>query len=92
MEVPSGSWSYFYSVLAVKIAGLVQAIKQQITPCWKIQAGAKDAVKMQVAIRMRLNPDGSLGAVPQIQDQGRIDALVLEDPRLVVPGGPAEAT
>ena len=52
--------------------GLVQAIKQQITPCWKIQAGAKDAVKMQVAIRMRLNPDGSLGAVPQIQDQGRI--------------------
>ena len=51
---------------------LVQAIKQQITPCWKIQAGAKDAVKMQVAIRMRLNPDGSLGAVPQIQDQGRI--------------------
>ena len=52
--------------------GLVQAIKQQITPCWKIQAGAKNAVKMQVAIRMRLNPDGSLGAVPQIQDQGRI--------------------
>ena len=52
--------------------GLAQAIKQQITPCWKIQAGAKDAANMQVAIRMRLNPDGSLGAVPQIQDQGRI--------------------
>ena len=52
--------------------GLAQAIKQQITPCWKIQAGAKDAANMQVAIRMRLNPDGSLGAVPQIQDQGRM--------------------
>ena len=53
-------------------AGLAQAIKQQITPCWKIQAGAKDAANMQVAIRMRLNPDGSLGAVPMIQDQGRM--------------------
>ena len=53
-------------------AGLAQAIKQQITPCWKIQAGAKDAANMQVAIRMRLNPDGSLGAVPKIQDQGRM--------------------
>ncbi|MGB0632580.1 MAG: energy transducer TonB [Alphaproteobacteria bacterium] len=52
--------------------GLAQAIKQQITPCWKIQAGAKDAANMQVAIRMRLNPDGSLGAVPQIQDRGRM--------------------
>jgi hypothetical protein len=34
--------------------------------------GAKDAANMRVAIRMRLNPDGSLGAAPQIQDRRRM--------------------
>jgi hypothetical protein len=41
-------------------AGLSQAINQQITPCWKIQAGARDAANMSVAVNIRLNPDGSL--------------------------------
>ena len=29
---------------------------------------------MRVAIRMRLNPDGSLGALPQIQDSRRMNS------------------
>ena len=53
-------------------AGLAQAINQQITPCWKIQAGAKDAANMSVAVNIRLNPDGSLGGVPKIEDTARL--------------------
>ena len=53
-------------------AGLAQAINQQITPCWKIQAGAKDAANMSVAVNIRLNPDGSLGGVPRIEDTARL--------------------
>ena len=53
-------------------AGLAEAIDQQITPCWKIQAGAKDAANMSVAVNIRLNPDGSLGGVPKIEDTARL--------------------
>jgi hypothetical protein len=53
-------------------AGLSQAINQQITPCWKIQAGAKDAANMSVAVNIRLNPDGSLSGVPKIEDTARL--------------------
>ena len=53
-------------------ASLVQAVNRQVTPCWSIPAGAKDAANMSVAIRIRLNPDGSLGAQPKIEDTGRL--------------------
>lgn len=53
-------------------AGLVQAVNRQITPCWSIPAGAKDAANMSVAIRIRLNPDGSLGGQPKVEDTGRL--------------------
>lgn len=53
-------------------ASLSQAVMQQVTPCWSIPAGAKDAADMSVAIRIRLNPDGALGAQPRIEDTGRI--------------------
>lgn len=53
-------------------ASLVQAINQQLTPCWKIQAGAKDAANMSVAVNIRLNPDGSLGGAPKIEDTARL--------------------
>ena len=53
-------------------AQLSEAIKRQVSPCWKIQAGAKNAANMEVAIWMRFNQDGSLSAVPQIQDRGRL--------------------
>ena len=52
--------------------GLVQAINSQVTPCWKIQAGAKDAANIRVAVNIRLNPDGSLGRQPRVQDAARM--------------------
>jgi hypothetical protein len=53
-------------------ASLVQAVNRQVTPCWSIPAGAKDAANMSVAILIRLNPDGSLGGVPKVEDTGRL--------------------
>lgn len=53
-------------------ASLAQAINSQVTPCWTIQAGAKDAANMKVAVNIRLNPDGSLGRPPKVQDSARL--------------------
>lgn len=55
-------------------ASLSQAVMRQVSPCWNIPAGAKDAATMSVAIRIRLNPDGALGAQPRVEDTGRIAA------------------
>ena len=53
-------------------ASLAQAVNRQITPCWAIPAGAKDAANMSVAIRIRLNPDGARGGKPKVEDYGRL--------------------
>ena len=53
--------------------GLAQLVKQQITPCWNIPVGAKDAHRMRIGIRIFLNPDGSLRGVPRIEDTARIN-------------------
>lgn len=56
----------------IMAASLAQAVNSQVTPCWSIPAGAKDAANMSVAIRIRLNPDGSLGGAPRVEDTGRL--------------------
>lgn len=53
-------------------ASLAQAVNRQVTPCWSIPAGAKDAANMSVAIRIRLNPDGGLGGPPRVEDTARV--------------------
>ena len=53
-------------------ATLAAMVSQQITPCWNVPAGARDARDMRVGIRITLNPDGSLRGIPIIQDQGRM--------------------
>ena len=53
-------------------ASLVRAVNQQITPCWSIPAGAKEARNMSVAIRIRLNRDGTLAIAPKVEDTGRL--------------------
>jgi outer membrane biosynthesis protein TonB len=53
-------------------ATLATMVSQQITPCWNVPAGARDARDMRVGIRITLNPDGSLRGIPIIQDQGRM--------------------
>ena len=52
-------------------ASLAQSVNRQVTPCWSIPAGAKDAANMSVAIRIRLNADGTLGAAPEVEDTRR---------------------
>jgi outer membrane biosynthesis protein TonB len=55
--------------LAVSLA---QRVMSQITPCWSIPAGAKDAASARVAIRIALNPDGSLAGVPIVENSQRM--------------------
>ena len=51
---------------------LIRAVRQQLSPCWNIPAGAKDAEAMQVGIRIRLSPDGTLRGAPAILDPNRL--------------------
>ncbi len=51
---------------------IASAVRNQITPCWAVPAGAKDARDMRIGIRISLNPDGTLRGVPSVEDQARI--------------------
>jgi len=51
---------------------LIAAVRQQLSPCWNIPAGAKDAREMRVGIRIRLQPDGTLRGAPVILDPSRL--------------------
>ena len=53
-------------------AGLGQSVNRQVVPCWSIPAGAKNAGNMRVEIRIRMNPDGTLGASPKVEDTRRM--------------------
>ncbi|MPY71513.1 MAG: hypothetical protein GEU92_15675 [Alphaproteobacteria bacterium] len=55
-------------------AQLASLVKQQVTPCWNIPGGAKDAQKMQIAVRIQLNPDGTLRGPPRIEDAARMSS------------------
>jgi len=55
-------------------AQLASLVKQQVTPCWNIPGGAKDAQKMQIAVRIQLNPDGTLRGPPRIEDTARMSS------------------
>lgn len=54
------------------VATLAQLVIAQITPCWSIPVGAKDAAKMRVGITIFLSPDGTLRGLPLIEDQARV--------------------
>ncbi len=49
-------------------AGLAASIMRQLFPCYSILSGAKGAENMRVTVKVRLNPDGSLGATPRVTD------------------------
>jgi outer membrane biosynthesis protein TonB len=49
----------------------IDAIRQQISRCWNIPAGARDAENLVVEIRAMFNPDGSV-ARAEILDTGRM--------------------
>jgi hypothetical protein len=50
---------------------LSKNVRQQIVPCWNILGGAKDAQKMKIGVRIRLNRDGSLLGNPRVIDTKR---------------------
>ena len=52
---------------------LSRMVRKQIIPCWNIPAGAKDVRDMKIALRIRLNRDGSIIGAPQLIDSPRTD-------------------
>jgi outer membrane biosynthesis protein TonB len=55
-------------------AGLEQMVKDQVTPCWNIPAGAKDARDLQIVVAIDLNPDGTLRGNPTVSDASRYES------------------
>lgn len=49
----------------------IDAIRQQIQPCWYFPAGARNPERLRVAIRLRLRPDGSLISA-EVKDRARM--------------------
>ena len=56
---------------------IVQAIYDQIKPCWNFLVGARNAESLRVSIKLSLNRDGSVSFAEEI-NRGRIDG----DPNL----------
>lgn len=51
----------------------IDLVRQQIIPCWNLPSGAKDAHKMIIAIRMVMNPDGTVQQA-RILEQSRMSS------------------
>ena len=53
-------------------ATLSQEVMRQVTPCWSIPVGVKDAQEIRVGVRIYLKPDGHLSGPPQVEDSKRM--------------------
>lgn len=51
------------------VAGLEQAIRAQIAPCWNPPVGGADVAGMTAVLRIRLNRDGTIAAPPELVSQ-----------------------
>ena len=51
---------------------LTAMVKEQVAPCWSIPGGVKDAHKIKVDVRIRLNTDGTLRGAPRVVDSTRM--------------------
>jgi outer membrane biosynthesis protein TonB len=71
LNVPSRRTSIDRQRLGSTLAAMV---KQQVTPCWSIPGGAKDVQDMKIAVRIQLNPDGTLRGAPRLEDARRLQA------------------
>lgn len=49
----------------------IDLVRQQISECWSLPAGAKEAENLSIEIRMAMNPDGTVRQA-RILDQGRL--------------------
>ncbi|MEE2655206.1 MAG: hypothetical protein VX434_05555 [Pseudomonadota bacterium] len=51
---------------------LIESVREQVVPCWHIPGGSKDAQKMKIMVRIKLNRDGTLIAgFPRVVDKFR---------------------
>lgn len=55
-------------------ATLSQEVMRQVTPCWSIPVGVKDAQDIRVGVRIYLKPDGHLSGSPRVEDRKRMDS------------------
>jgi hypothetical protein len=55
-------------------ASLSQEVMRQVSPCWSIPVGVKDAHEIRVGIRVYLKPDGTLSGPPRVEDQNRMNS------------------
>ncbi len=53
-------------------ATLSQEVMRQVTPCWSIPAGVKDAHTIRVGVRIYLKPDGTLSGPSRVEDSNRM--------------------
>ena len=53
-------------------ATLSQEVMRQVTPCWSIPAGVKEAHTIRVGVRIFLKPDGHLSGPPEVEDSKRM--------------------
>jgi hypothetical protein len=56
-----------------EIQALVNALRQQFSPCWNVQAGAAEGATLAVEIRLQVNQDGSVRDAG-IMDQSRYNS------------------
>ncbi len=52
----------------------IDSFKQQIAPCWNVPAGSRNPEELVVTLRVRLNRDGSLAAMPEYDDIARVSS------------------
>ena len=56
----------------LEINALARAIQQQMSSCWRVEPGARDAEDLVVEVRVILNRDGSVRGQPLIIDENRM--------------------
>jgi hypothetical protein len=60
------------AAVARQAAELASMIQQQMSYCWRIDAGAQNADDLVVEIRVQFNADGSVRGRPEVVDQRRL--------------------
>lgn len=60
------------AVSSRNMAGLVQAIREQVKPCYVIPTGGEDSDSIQTVLRLRFRQDGAIATPPTVAEQSGI--------------------
>jgi outer membrane biosynthesis protein TonB len=61
-------------ISAQAAAGLAQAIRQQVQPCWNPPAGGADVSALVTTLRLQFRKDGTVVGQPQVTEQSGVSA------------------